>query len=437
MPNIDKRWKSVAPRRKALVGRILYPPSFFFLILLLILSGCQQNSPDEDLNGRITLWHSWSPAEAVILDETLVQFQEIHPNVHISKVAFPYDQLFAEFMLAGKEGLGPTLFLGTDSWIGDLADSGLISPLSQDLTELDQYNTRNIAITRYRDQQFGIPFSLAPKALYFNKSLVTKPPTTLDELLQEAAAGRSIAFVPRFAKAYWGIQAFGEGLFNDQAHFTLAESGFTEWLSWLDKAQSAPGVIMNIDDESLMALFASGQVAYYVAGPEKQALISSIITEENPFEIGVAPLPGNPEAPAGPVLSAEIIMFYEFASPKERIIADELATFLVNQQQSIRFLRELDRVPANRNVSVDPRIYPNVYGFSQQSKTAVVIPNEIIADAFVEAGNRAYANVLSGSLTPAEAVCNFGREVAELQGFAENMVSMPEGCDISLTGEQP
>jgi len=406
------------------------------LIFLLVLSSCQLNPSDEGLTGRITIWHSWSPEETVILNGTFAQFQEIHPQVHISTIAFPYDQLLDEFLIGGTEGLGPTLLLGTDSWVGDLAEAELISPLSQETTKLDLFNARNSAITQYQGQQFGVPLSLAPHALYFNKSLVSTPPMTLDELLAEAAAGRSVAFVPRFAKAYWGIQAFGEGLFDDQTRFTLAESGFTEWLSWLDEAQSAPGVIMNIDDESLMALFASGQVAYYVAGPEKQALIASMINDENPFEIGIAPLPGNPDAPSGPILSAEMIMFYEFTSPEERIIADELAAFLVNQQQSIRFLRELDRVPANPNVRVDPRIYPNVYGFAQQSKTAVVIPNKIVADVLVEAGNRAYANVLSGVLTPAEVVCDFGQEVAASQGYSETTMSIPEGCDLSLVDEQ-
>lgn len=406
------------------------------LILLLILCGCQFDTPDVGLNGRVTLWHSWTPDEALVLEKALDQFQEIHPNVQIITTAFPYDQILTEFMVAGKEGLGPSLLLGTDNWIGDLADVGVIRPLSPDLTALDLFNARNLAITQYQGQQFGVPLSLAPHALYFNKSLISEPPATLDELLQDAAAERSVAFVPRFIKAYWGIQTFGDGLFDDQARFSLAESGFANWLSWLDEAQSSPGVILNVDDESLMELFASGQVAYYIAGPEKQALIGSMINEQNSFEVGVAPLPGNPDAPAGPLLTAEVIMFYKFTSLEEKTVADELAAFLVNQQQSILFLRELDRVPANPDVGVDPRIYPNVYGFAKQSRTAVVIPNEIAADPFVEAGNRAYVNVLTGALTPVEAVCNFGREVAEVQGYTETTMSVPEGCELFVANEK-
>ena len=114
MTNIYKCCKFMGSQKNVWVREIPRISIFFGLIFLLALSSCQLNSPDEGLNGRITIWHSWSPGETVILNETLTQFQEIHPNVHISTVAFPYDQLLDEFMTAGTEGLGPTLLLGTN-----------------------------------------------------------------------------------------------------------------------------------------------------------------------------------------------------------------------------------------------------------------------------------------------------------------------------------
>jgi hypothetical protein len=93
-------------------------------------------------------------------------------------------------------------------------------------------------------------------------------------------------------------------------------------------------------------------------------------------------------------------------------------------------MRELDRVPANPSVDVDRRIYPIVNGFTRQAKTAVVLPNEIPTDPLVAAGDRAYASVLSGILTPTEAVCRFGQEVAEFQGYTTADTSLPEGCDL-------
>jgi arabinogalactan oligomer/maltooligosaccharide transport system substrate-binding protein len=342
----------------------------------------------------------------------------------------PEDQILEEFNKTGNDGTGPALLIGKDSWIGELANAGLIRPFFPDDDTASLFNSRNRALTQNQGQIYGVPLFLEPNALYYNKDLVTEPPETLDELLQEAEAGNQVAFVPRFEEAYGGIQAFGEGLFDDQGNFTLAESGFAEWLSWLNEAQLAPGVILNVDDASLLDLFTSGQVAYYVAGPEKQALIAAGIGEGNPFEVGVVPLPEGPQGPAGPLLPAESILLYAFTSSEQARIADALAAFLVNQQQSIRFMRELHRVPANPSVKVDQRIYPIVNGFAQQATTAEVIPNEIASNLLVEAGDRAYVSALSGVLSPEEAACEFGLEVAAFQDYGAADISLPQGCEI-------
>jgi arabinogalactan oligomer/maltooligosaccharide transport system substrate-binding protein len=376
-----------------------------FVLVLMIVS-CQAAASDDELSGRITLWHSWSAAEAVVLEEALAQFQELHPKVRVIPAALPADRILEEFIEAGNDGLGPALLIGADSWIGELVNTGLIRPLVPFGAENTLFNSRNRALTQYQDQVFGVPLFLAPRALYYNRSLVTEPPGTLDDLLQEAAAGNRVAFVPRFEEAYWGIQTFGEGLFDSQDRFTLAESGFTEWLTWLGDAQRSPGIILNVDNDSLLELFATQQIAYYVAGPEKQAQVAAMMNEEDPFEFGA------------------------FTSDGQTRIADALAIFLVNQQQSIRFMRELNRVPANPAVSVDPRIYPIVNGFSRQARSAVVLPNELPTNPLVAAGDRAYVSVLSGVLTPAEAVCRFGQEVAAFQGYTAEDMSLPDGCEL-------
>jgi arabinogalactan oligomer/maltooligosaccharide transport system substrate-binding protein len=322
------------------------------------------------------------------------------------------------------------LLIARNGSIAELADEGLLRPLESGSTATDLMDPKNQQLVAYDAQIYGVPLSLQTQALYYNKRLASDPPDSLDALLQEAADGRQVAFVPRFRDAYWGIQAFGQGLFDDEGHFTLAESGFTEWLSWLDAAQGAPGVILNVDQVSLQELFAAEQIAYYVGGPEQQKLIASMIDEEDPFEFGVVPLPEGPHGPAGPLLTADTILAYSYTSEQQAKIGESLAAFLVNQQQSIRFMRELGRVPANRAVAVDARIYPLVNGFAQQIDTAVVIPNEIPFQILQEAGERAYDSALSGLQTPEEAVCSFGLEVSEALEYSEDEISLPEGCTL-------
>lgn len=403
----------------------------WLLVLLLILISCQAEPPEDELSGRITLWHSWSEEDVVVLDQALAEFQELHPKVRIISSAIPEDQILEEFIDSGNDGLGPGLLIGLDSWIGELVNTGLIRALSPTETGNALFSARNRALTEYEGEIYGVPLSLAPRALYYNKDMVAEPAVDLETLLQEADAGNRLAFVPRFVEAYWGIQAFGEGLFDSQGRFKLAESGFTGWLTWLAEAQRSPGVILNVDDASLLELFASEQIAYYVAGPGKQDEIVALMDEDDPFEYGVVPLPSGPDGPSGPLLPAETILLYTFTSDNQARIADALANFLVNQQQSIRFMRQTDRVPANPTIIVDRRVYPIVSGFARQAQSAVVIPNEVDTNSLVAIGDRAYVSVLSGVLTPSEAVCRFGQEVADLQGYSADEMSLPAGCELS------
>ena len=401
----------------------------WIVLLLLSLSACQIAGSDDDLSGRVTLWHKWSPEEAVVLDEALAEFQVIHPDARVATVALPEDEILDEFIDAGNDGLGPGMLLADDAWIGDLVEKGLIRPLSPDESLDSFYDSRNRTLVQYDGQLYGIPLSLAPEALYYNTALVDTLPENLDGLLQEAADGKPVGFVPRFEEAYWGIQAFGEGLFDSDGHFQPAESGFLDWLAWLHQAQSEPGVVLSVDDQSLRELFASGRLAYYIAGPQERELIQALVDEENPLDFAVAPLPEGPAGKAGPLLNAETILLYAYDSPQQARIAEALALFLVNQQQSIRFMRELKRVPANPAVRVDQHIYPRVSGFAQQARSAVAIPNEIPANTLKEAGDLAYASVLSDLSTPAEALCQFSLDVAASLGPQAGDVQLPDGCE--------
>ena len=93
-------------------------------------------------------------------------------------------------------------------------------------------------------------------------------------------------------------------------------------------------------------------------------------------------------------------------------------------------MRELDKVPADPRIAVDRRVYPLVSGFAQQARTSVALPHEMPMYQLIAAGNRAYTSVLSGATTPAEAVCQFGKDVAGLQIYSPDEIDLPEGCEI-------
>ncbi|MFN2232666.1 MAG: hypothetical protein ACK2U1_00455 [Anaerolineales bacterium] len=128
---------------------------------------------------------------------------------------------------------------------------------------------------------------MEPRALYYNAQQATELPNTLEELLTETTQGNRIAFVPYFEEAYWVIQTFGDGLFDADGRFTLAESGFEAWLDWLNHAQSDPGVILNDDAVSLLQLYVSEEIAYYVASPDQEKKILGSMDEYPCFRPGL------------------------------------------------------------------------------------------------------------------------------------------------------
>ncbi len=402
------------------------------LLILFILgsTGCALISDSqESLNGRIILWHSWSDNEAALLTRIVRQFEDVNPGLKVIITSLTEDELLERYQNAVTDGLGPDLMIGSSEWIQVLVEGGDIRPLEESEIRSTNFPSVTIDTVKFEDQVYGLPLFLFPDALYYNTKVSNELPETLDELLDQAEKGNNVAFVPRFQASHWGLQAFGEGLYDLDGKFTLDESGFNEWLSWIDEAKNQSGVILNVDEKSLVELFANGAVGYLVGDPGLLPVISSMMDQED-FEVTL--LPSGPNGDAGPLMPIETGFFNPASSDKQAENAVALARYLFSSQQSITFMRELDKVPANPTVQVDPRIYTNVVGFSEQAKSAVALPNDLIRQEYYQIGDQAYSNVLSGFMTPEEAVCRFGRQVIDLQGYEEEDVSLPVDC---LTNE--
>ena len=408
-------------------------PLLILTVVPLLLGGCVAPIVGEfGLSGNVILWHSWEETDALILEQILGQVSEISPDTEVISIYVPPDELLQRYIDSTLQGVGPDLLLGSSEWVRDLADAGTARPLSGvDLNRFD-YHENALSALQFQGQIYGLPMSLFPVALYYNRSHTQAPPTTLEEMLEQAAAGESIALVPRFKLSHWGIQPFGHGLFDSQGRFTLDGSGLTEWLTWLERVQHEPGVILNTDGTAMEEMFRSERVTYYVDGPDELRHLEEWLAPE---QIGVVPLPAGPVGPSGPLLPVEAVMLSTSSSDEQSTIALAVAHFLTNPQQSTTLMRDVGRVPANRDVAVDARVYPNLAGFSSQGRTAVTLPNYLDREAFYRAGDRAYANALSGVLTPDQSVCEFGREVISTQGLTPDQVDLPSDCEEDVSDD--
>ncbi len=365
---------------------------------LLSLVGC-----DRQPTSYMMLWHGWNEAETAVLTQSLTLFAEIHPEIKVVAVAIPASELQARYASATSSGLGPDMLIGKSDWLATLHAANLLHPLAADSTSGNIYLKSALDALTIDNQLYGIPLSLRTAALYYNTTLVETPAKSLDGLLAEANDGKLVAVGTQFERAFWGIQGFGENLFSPGGE-TSPHLSLVKWLVWLKLAQDTPGVIMGRDTIALRQLFAEGEAAYYVGFPEDLLVLQEALGET---AVRVVPLPLGPEGPAGPLLHVEALLFNPHSTNNQLEAALTLGRFLTNEEQGTVLMRETQRVPANRQVRVDLRTNPIVWGFSQQARTAVIPPQSPDWATIETAGNDVYTAVLAGEMEAGTAVCEF------------------------------
>jgi len=403
----------------------------FYALLVLFIAGCStanQQPASSALRGRVLLWHAWTNQEAIALNNVLARFQEINPDVVVKVQAFADAQsMLDQFQVASDAGLGPDLILAPSQWVRPLSDANSVSDIraAVETTLIERYSPAAIESLRYRDGLYGLPVTLDTTVLYYDRQDVTRPPTTLEELLAAAASGHLVALGTTFADAFWGVQAFGGQLFDAEQHVILDRGGFANWLAWLKDAREAPGMVLDSNRAALFNRFMEDGITYYVGNAsEYNAMVASrsaltteteVLSAEN--QIGVAVLPTGPNGSAGPFLQVQAFLFSTVSSANQRTLALALAQFATNAEQQATLMREARLVPANARVRVNPRLDPAVATFVTQARNAVPLPNGPELDAVFRLGNDAYARVLEGIMDPAAAAANTTAAINEANGF--------------------
>lgn len=375
-------------------------------------------SDDGAAGGRIILWHNDNAATADALTSLTERFMEINPHIRVSLVAVPADEMLDRYASAAELSLGPDLFIGDSTWIAALASDNLIQPLDGYDPILDIYLSTAVDNVTYNNRIYGIPYELAPNALYYNADIVEVLPATLNELLEQAVDGTGTAMTTRFDRAFWGVQAFGGQPFdNAEGRVTLDQGGFASWLTWMTTAQNTSGMFLNNDRATLIDLFTSERAAYFVGTPADLPALRGAMGED--ANIRVAVLPAGPGGAAGPLLHLDALMFNAASAERNTRAALQLARFLTNDENSLRLAREIGYVPANaRVIGIDAQTYPIVNGFMTQARSALPLPNTEAMSTILQDGERLYRQVLDGVVDPTLAATEFTEAINAALGFA-------------------
>lgn len=349
----------------------------------------------------ITIWHGMTGAEQDALTTIITNFQTANPNITVTTLAVPFDQLQNKFTTEASTGAGPDLFFGPKDWIGTLADASLISPLDDISAQagLDQLIPTTLDANKYKGKIYAFPKSSDLMALWYNTSMLKTPPTTSDELLTDAAQ-YGLALNYGFYQAAGFIFAEGGQLFDSTQKCTLDQgTGSVDALNWLLKAYKAPGVQSDTNGSNLDALFKGGKVAMIFNGEWATGDYETALGAAN-----VAIVPPFTMSPSGktfaPFLGMKNIYLSANSKGDARTAAIAFLKYMSTPDAQAVFAK-VGHIPTNPNVPVTDQATKE---FIEQSKSTTYFPNEPQMGAVWTPAGDMITKVLTAGEDPTAAV---------------------------------
>ena len=378
--------------------------ALLLMLILAALSAC--SAPNGGRVGAvlphnaILLWHNLTEPDATALNNVLDRYRRANPGVEI--IVQPQEAMMEEaFVRAVRSGLGPNLLLTNSIHVRALADANALVPLENRVS--DDVSARFLSVAlrtlRYNGHLFGLPMSIDTQVLYFNRQLVERPATTVDQLLQGASSGQRVLMNSQFADAMWSARTFGVDLFDAEGNPQDTTGGIANWLTWMEQVRDIPGFITDDNTPALRERFLRGDIPYYIGHSSELNLLTEVLG----VNLGVAQLPSGPAGSAGPLLTTAALLINAMSSADQIELALDLARFISSSDQQAALMREANVVPANTRTRISEGLYPHIATVTAQARTAIPYANDAgIQDAFAVLAN-AYNRTMAGMASATEA----------------------------------
>ncbi|MCW5951453.1 MAG: sugar ABC transporter substrate-binding protein [Propionibacteriaceae bacterium] len=254
----------------------------------LALSSCSGGTPGQSASGApaekatvsFASWHWLEKGRSDRLWALMEKFMAQHENITIEKREIArkdYERtLSTEF---GAQG-GPDVFLVPDTYYAELAESGVLAPLDDVVSQIAGRLPAQAEQFRSDGTTLALPYELSPYGFFWNKALLeeanVQPPTTPQELLDAAVAIKEKTGKTGFAvrhqmneEAVWWLDyanwpfGFGGG-WSDGTDLTIDQAANVEALTWYKKIYDSGAFAVGDDASTFRSKFAEGQVGMMI-----------------------------------------------------------------------------------------------------------------------------------------------------------------------------
>jgi len=219
----------------------------------------------------ITFWGAYgnggNSAQQDVLNDTLIPaFEAAHPDIKVTYVDVPYDDLLKKLTTSAAGDELPDLVRADLGWVPKFADLGVLVPLSQampDFQELADATFPGVLSTNlWKGEYYGLPLDTNTRVLITSQAALDAagldaPPATFDDLEKAASAlnGTGISLFADGGLGAWNISPWiwsGGGAITDDEMTTAT--------GYLDGTKSVATVQMLVD------LYKTGQISNGITG---------------------------------------------------------------------------------------------------------------------------------------------------------------------------
>lgn len=358
----------------------------------------------------IEIWTSSEPVKKAIENATAGFSKEYGAQIKITVLSKDLTSLFKTAAVAGK---GPDIFAWAHDVVGDLAESGLIEPvtLSPELKKAFLPVTLN-AFT-YRGKVYGYPYDLEAVALIYNKKLVSKAPASMEEIVKLSLDIKKknngeygfLYDLNNFFFSFPFISAGGGYIFKDNngtlnaKDVGLANAGAVKGVEFIKSLKDQDIVPGSTDRSAAFTKMKEGKLAMTIDGPWALTEL-----KQNNISYGIAPIPTLNGKQPRPFVGAHGFIIRR--SSKNKDLAKVLIEQYLVSKKGIMALYEADpRGPARKD-AIDELSKNNtdLKQFMESAKNGIPMPNIPAMGAVWNAMGAALSLTVTGKETPAKAL---------------------------------
>lgn len=377
-------------------------------------------------HGKLVVWSYLTQPEVTVLQKEADIWA--HKTGNKVQIILEPGSNFQNFATAAHSGKGPAMVFGIpDDNLGTFYTAGLLAKVPNSVMRGAQYPASALHATQYNGQQYAVPLDLETYALFYNKSLVSKPPTTFTQVIQDAKAIQQnhpgdYGFqydINNFYYSYAFISGFGGYIFQDRhgalnpSHLGLDNMGTIKGLRYIRGFVTQGLMPADITGNIAVANFSAGKLGMIIDGPWD---ISTY--EKAHVNFGIEPLPVLPNGHhPGSFFGTQSAFVSTQVSPQQQQMAWQLTKFLAHRS-TLALLRAGNRIPAMESAQAAAiKLNPYLRPFIQQAKWAFPMPNIVQMSAVWTPGADTLTEVTKGAESPREAAANLVKEIK--QGIAQ------------------